>query len=299
MIIPVNVYSRETGDPVAGIVATFAFLKRRNSDGTFTDLSSAWLDKGLGAYEFAIDDADLTPGSVVAYCLDLTDESADRYETGTVPTQADGVVCLFLFSKTTGAPITDLTPAISYYQRRETDGTLTNLIGSAPSVVDDGNLLYHFVEDTGNFPIGTSIRYRITAGSGSAAAILDGVLERTPTPGIDPTLPVVSNVAPANATQITSNTTIGFDITDPGGNLERVNVYAFYPSSGTFEVVYFGNAISGFWGARGVGFAPKYAGVRAIITDGFRFTGVIRRGGWPSLPVFITDAVDDAGNEDS
>lgn len=113
----------------------------------------------------------------------------------------------------------------------------------------------------------------------------------------DTTAPVVSNVTPVAETPLEPTTPIGFDVTDSGGNLTRSNVYAYFPATGRFEVVYFSGSVSGSWGSRPAGFSPQYTGTRSTVTNGFRFAGVVRAGGWPSAPVIVADPIDAAGNE--
>ncbi len=112
---------------------------------------------------------------------------------------------------------------------------------------------------------------------------------------VDPTLPEVSNVDPAEGVQRDRATgVVGFDLTDSGGNLTlaRVQLLAFYPALRTFEVVYCGFAVDD-WPA---GFGPQYRGSIATITNGFRFSGVIRQGGWPAAPTLVPLGIDAAGN---
>lgn len=116
-----------------------------------------------------------------------------------------------------------------------------------------------------------------------------------PTPP-DVTTPTVTNVTPEGAS-LSPTSGVGFDVTDEGGNLTRSNVFAYYPATGRFEVVYFSGAVSGAWGARPAGFSTQYTGTREAITNGFRFSNVVRVGGWPAAPVIIADPVDSAGNE--
>lgn len=106
--------------------------------------------------------------------------------------------------------------------------------------------------------------------------------------------PVVSNITPATGTPINPEDPIAFDVTDPSENLAGVKVLAYYPALGTFEVIYFDEAIAGT-GFTG-GFGPQYSGTRTPISTGFEFTDVVRRGGWPSTPHLIVVAGDTAGN---
>lgn len=112
----------------------------------------------------------------------------------------------------------------------------------------------------------------------------------------DTSNPVVTNVTPASGSVIVSDTPIAFDVTDAGGNLSRTNVSVYYPSLQRWEVLFYA-AISGAWGARGEGFGPQYTGTRTAIANGFAFTNVKRRGGWPARPVLVVDPVDSVGNE--
>lgn len=114
----------------------------------------------------------------------------------------------------------------------------------------------------------------------------------------DASNPVVSNVTPTPGTEITADTGISFDITDAGGNLNRTNVSAYFPTLQRWEVLYY-SEISGTWGTRPEGFGPQYEGTRSPIANGFSFTGVKRRGGWPARPVLVVDPTDSDGNEAS
>lgn len=110
----------------------------------------------------------------------------------------------------------------------------------------------------------------------------------------DTVKPEITNVTPAEGVELNpSSGVVGFDLTDASGNLTRTNVYAYYPSLRTFEVVWFGSPIAPYFAG---GFGPQYAGTRAVITNGFRFATVIRLGGWPGAPIIVCDPVDDAGN---
>lgn len=142
--------------------------------------------------------------------------------------------------------------------------------------------------------IAADTHFRIDGPAGSAQAFLYG--STVPVSLSDATDPVVSNVTPPAGAVITPETTLSFDVTDAGGNLSRTNVSVYYPSLQRWEVLFYA-AITGAWGSRAQGFGPQYEGNRAPITNGFRFTGVRRRGGWPARPVVVVDPVDSAGNE--
>jgi hypothetical protein len=114
--------------------------------------------------------------------------------------------------------------------------------------------------------------------------------------GGDGTSPVVSAITPTPGSAITRETPISFNVTDAGGNLEHTNVCVYYPSLQRFEVLFY-SAISGTWGTRPAGFGPQYTGTRTPITNGFAFSNVIRRGGWPAHPVVVIDPTDTTGNE--
>jgi hypothetical protein len=91
MIVSFFIYSAATGALLPGVVATFAYYRRRNSDGSITDLigsAPAIADSGGGRYEFTVPDGQLTVGSVVDYVIDLTIASASRYEEGSVDSDA-------------------------------------------------------------------------------------------------------------------------------------------------------------------------------------------------------------------
>jgi hypothetical protein len=108
------------------------------------------------------------------------------------------------------------------------------------------------------------------------------------------TAPAISNIVPADGTPIAADQGLGFDITDPDGDLLRTHVYAYFPATKAFEVVYFDAPVSGY---RSAGFAPRYSGTRVAISGGFRFSNVVRQGGWPSRVVLVTDPRDATGQE--
>jgi len=115
---------------------------------------------------------------------------------------------------------------------------------------------------------------------------------------VDATTPIVSNINPVEGTACDPLTgVVGLDLTDSGGNLtlDRVLLLAFYPDLRVFEVVYCGVAV----GDLPAGFGPQYLGAVATITNGFRFSGVIRRGGWKAAPTFLPWGTDAAGNENA
>lgn len=135
-------------------------------------------------------------------------------------------------------------------------------------------------------------------GQGSFGATMVDYIDFGAEAAGDTTLPVVSNVSPASGSEITPDAAISFDITDAGGNLEHTNVCVYYPSLQRFEVLFYA-AFSGSWGSRPEGFGPQYTGTRTAIPNGFAFTNVIRRNGWPARPVLVIDPTDEEGNEAS
>lgn len=101
----------------------------------------------------------------------------------------------------------------------------------------------------------------------------------------DEVAPAVSDVTPAAGVPLDADEPIAFKVTDASGNLTNSTVLCSYPDIAAFEVVYFDGA-----------FGPQYSGTRSAIANGFQFSNVIRRGGWPAPPTIIADAIDDAGN---
>lgn len=80
MIVQFFIYDITTGAPLSGLTPSFNYYKRRNSDGTITDLADpAITDDGGGLYEFTIDDDTLIAGSTINYVIDATASSAARY----------------------------------------------------------------------------------------------------------------------------------------------------------------------------------------------------------------------------
>lgn len=113
----------------------------------------------------------------------------------------------------------------------------------------------------------------------------------------DATLPVITDMSPADGESIFFDTALSFNVTDPGSNLSRATILAYFPASGNFEVVYFGTTFTAGVHTFTAGFASGYTGTRTVIADGYQFSNVVRTAGWPSSPVLVVDAGDDAGNE--
>lgn len=302
MIVPLYVYDKNTGAPLAGAAGSFSFayFKRRNADGTITTLSNpSFIEPaggGGGYYEFTIPDVQLTAGSIISFVVDFGVNASERYEFDHV--HADGasvnVQTFFFFSVASGDPVSGVVAGFSLFMRRNSNGTFSDLSGSEPTIVDHGNLLYEFVISGGARPAGTAIDFILDATAAVAGRYFEDTI--VDSAAVDTTRPALSNVAPSDGSAISPTDAIGFDVTDSAGNLVDVKVHVYYPSLGTFEVVWY-PAISGSWGARDAGFTPKYTGARDAITNGFRFSGVMRVGGWPAPPVIVPEAVDAAGNE--
>lgn len=118
-----------------------------------------------------------------------------------------------------------------------------------------------------------------------SAAAVRALFDESAEPPPDTTAPEISNVVPATGTPLAAEDPIQFDATDPSGNLEDVTIVADYPSAGLTEVVFFDGD-----------FGRSYQGTRTPIAGGYRFSGVVRRGGWPGPPEIYADAFDAAGN---
>lgn len=101
----------------------------------------------------------------------------------------------------------------------------------------------------------------------------------------DVTVPVVSNFSPVSGSTIGRTQAISFDVTD---ELELANVFvsAYFPDSGSWEVVH-----------DGAQFAPFYASgsTRSAIAGGFHFS-LVRSGGWPANVTVRVRPVDGGGN---
>lgn len=182
MIISFVAYSSVTGAPLPGISGafSFAYFKRRNLDGSISTLANpTFVDNGDGAYQFAINDDDLTPGSIISYLISLGASSAEPYTFGHMPADdaSVNVVPFFIFSATAGAPISGVAASIVLFKRRNRDGTIDNLIGSAPAVIDLGNLLFVFMVDPSLRSAGAAIEYVIDETPSSASRFVDGVVE--------------------------------------------------------------------------------------------------------------------------
>jgi len=198
VVIPFFIYSASTGAPLAGVSPTFAYYKRRNSGGSITALSDPTItDKGAGNYEFTIVDADLVAGSTINYVIDCTTSAAGRYQDGHVDA-ADvvGRVSFFLYSASTGALVAGLSPTLGgagggYYQRRNADGSFTNL--ADPTITDRAGGLYDFSAVTADLIVDTIVHYIVDCGAGSASAFLDGHIETA-----DVAAPVVPPVSAGN-----------------------------------------------------------------------------------------------------
>src|SRR6202035_872318 len=64
--------------------------------------------------------------------------------------------------------------AFAYFKRRNSDGSLTNLIGTAPSITDFGDGQYEFLFDTSLLTRDSVIRYLIDLSVSAAVRYLEG-----------------------------------------------------------------------------------------------------------------------------
>jgi hypothetical protein len=91
--------------------------------------------------------------------------------------------------------------------------------------------------------------------------------------------PSLSNFSPTGA--ITITTSIGFDVSDPVGTGVQVAVFASFPGLNIYEVIH-----------DGVNWGPNYLpGVVTSLSPGYRYSGIVRRGGWPASPTIVCSAI--------
>lgn len=91
MIVTFFIFSGSTGLPLSGVSASFTYFKRRNEDGTITDLADPAVEESEdtdGLYEFNIPDASLLGGSIINYVVDCGALAATRYLQGQVDSDA-------------------------------------------------------------------------------------------------------------------------------------------------------------------------------------------------------------------
>ncbi len=173
-------YSAVTGARVAGLGPALVFFKRRNVDGSISDLSGsqpAITDQGAGKYEFTIGGSLLPGGTKILYVVDMSADSATRYlqgSEGEALSASVDIIDFFVFAAAGGALLAGLSPVLSYYQRRNSDGSLTDLIGSAPSITDKGGGLYELQIPNTDRPLGSTVEYEIDCTAASASRYLNG-----------------------------------------------------------------------------------------------------------------------------
>jgi hypothetical protein len=215
VLVPFFVYSAANGAPLAGLSLNFAYLRRRELDGTVTNLigsAPSITDKTLGRYEFDLPDAWFLPGTTVGYVIDCTVDAAARFIEDLISTDADDRVSFFVHSAATGDLLAGVSAAFTYYQRRNANGTLTDL--ADPPVTDKGAGLYEFTIVHADLVDGSRIAYVIDTTTNSAARYLDGELVAEK--------PLVTFVSPSLGT-LGASTPMVFDVTAAGG-LRRVDV---------------------------------------------------------------------------
>lgn len=105
----------------------------------------------------------------------------------------------------------------------------------------------------------------------------------------DITPPIITNVTPANLSNILKTTVVGFDATDTESPFRRIVIKMFY-DDGTWDLVHDGDT-----------FGPKFQNpscTRVSISQGFRFT-ILMTGGWSigNNPHLTPYAIDTGGNE--
>lgn len=107
-----------------------------------------------------------------------------------------------------------------------------------------------------------------------------------PAPGSPP---IITSISPSPGTDLAPQQALAFNAISPAGRaLTAVVILMNYPNTGAYEVVH-----------DGTNFAADYTGTRSPITNGFAFTGVVRKGGWPSPPNIIPIVVDSSGLENA
>lgn len=120
------------------------------------------------------------------------------------------------------------------------------------------------------------------AGPVGMFGVADYQLSSSPTPTGPP---IVNMVFPAPGTAISPLQPAAFDVTSPTGrSFVALLILMYFPNTGICEVAY-----------DGVQFTSNYSGTKAVVTNGYAFTGVVRKSGWPAPPTFAVVAVDSAG----
>lgn len=180
MVVDFFIFSAIDGSPLAGLAPTFNRLSRSNSDGSVTDFTSAapaMVDKTGGLYEFVLDDSIFMPDSVVTYVVDCTAAAAARYLDNRVNTSAPEKASFVAYSLVTGAPLPGLVMSFVVLKRRNPDGSLTDLLGTAPPVTDKGAGVYEFVLSQ---PDGSILSYVVDATAASASRYYSDDIAFTP-----------------------------------------------------------------------------------------------------------------------
>lgn len=286
MIVPFFVFSAATGAPLAGLSLSFAYLRRREADGTVTNLigsAPTITDKGLGLYEFDLSDAWFLSGSTLGYVIDCTTDAASRYIEDLITTDADDRVSFFVHSAATGDLLGGVSAVFTYYERRNANGTLTDL--ADPGITDKGAGLYEFTIVHADLVAGSRIKYVVDTTTASAGRYVEGELVAE--------APLVALVSPPQGT-LSASTPMVFDVTAAGG-LRRVDVDMIIRPAAGGGISVDEVALS----AEGFGLLYSDApNSKSTITNGFRVT-LLRRGGWPAEHQVREriDAIDRAGNE--
>jgi hypothetical protein len=220
----------------------------RSIDGTALTIPVV-AEKGNGFYEFVVDYETDGPA---AYLIDAGANSSERYLHGSI-----GEAISFAMYDVDGSPTAALVP--TFYSYFDESGPLT-----PPEIMNLTGGLYAFWAPVGS---GTLIRYVVDGGANTYWGTIGST--------------TITNVNPAENTEITNTQAITLDVLDTETELGRVLIAIKYESlGGATELAWDGDAITG----------PFQITV-VPITNGRRYT-IVRLGGWPAAPtirVFITN----------
>ncbi len=268
-----------------------AFDIYKYRDGTSPVSNPLIVNRGNGRWTFSPIQAHLDAG--VAFVVQFSSSARPTWFYGAVcgPNNPFGVYVPFNTNTISG----DYShpPLLSSGRGLYTDLVGTNRTPPTPVLVSGGGLpVWSITPTEADLDVGILMRM----GSPQFGVIhpdsLDLRLVRSGT-AVDATKPVVTNISPATGVTLHEDDPITFDVTDSSGNLSRTTVLAYFPQIRSFEVVWFGGSV----GDHTSGFTPFYTGTRSTITNGFRFTDVIRVGGWKAQPYIVADLGDSVGNE--
>lgn len=85
MTEPFFIFDGTSGDPATGLVPTFKYYRRRETDGSITTLTPPTIvERGLGLYEFTTNVGDAVQGTIISYLVDCGASALTRYQEGSI-----------------------------------------------------------------------------------------------------------------------------------------------------------------------------------------------------------------------